>query len=94
MAATIKWTAWGDKNAKGDVEATGTAGDQLYVIQFDLDKRGRKTPKQTAVVRPGDGCEGPGVVLAESVSGRTAWQKCVNHAKALPAPTTEVAVSA
>jgi hypothetical protein len=56
------------RNAKGECESVGTADGREYKITRDGD--GFK-----ATVKQGGKTE----TLAEGVSGKTAWQKCVKH---------------
>ena len=68
--AKITWKNLGEKNEKGECEGVGTADGREYRIMRDGDAF-------KATVKVG----GKTTVLAEGVSGKTAWQKCVDHNK-------------
>lgn len=67
-ATKITWKNQGEKNEKGECEGVGTADGREYRITRDGDAF-------KATVKVG----GTTTVLAEGVSGKTAWQKCVAH---------------
>jgi hypothetical protein len=67
----ITWKLDGEKDAKGQAEGTGTCGDRTYRIT-------REGDAWKATVKVGNKT----TVLAENVgSGKSAWQKCVDHNK-------------
>lgn len=68
--AKLTWKNLGEKNEKGECEGVGTADGREYRIMRDGDAF-------KATVKVG----GKTTVLAEGVSGKTAWQKCVDHNK-------------
>jgi hypothetical protein len=72
--AKIAWKNLGEKNEKGECEGVGTADGREYRIMRDGDAF-------KATVKAGGKTE----TLAENVSGKTAWQKCVAHNKGLAA---------
>jgi hypothetical protein len=67
-AAKIAWKTQGEKDAKGNAPATGTADGRTYAITGS-------GQKWTATVKVGTKT----TTLAENVSAKTAWQKCVSH---------------
>jgi hypothetical protein len=71
-APKITWKLLGERDAKGDADAVGTANGREYKIAKQADG------KSTATVKQG----GKTTVLAEKVSGKSCWAACVKHNKA------------
>jgi hypothetical protein len=77
-APKIKWTPTGQKDPKtGECESVGVLGDRQYEITRNADGG-----KFTATVKVD---KGKPTTLAENVSGKVAWKKCVDHAKSVAA---------
>jgi hypothetical protein len=72
-ANRISWKPKGEKNAKGEAESVGTAGDRTYEITRQEDDLWRCT------VKVGDA--EPQLIAENLKSGKIAWRKCVDHAK-------------
>jgi hypothetical protein len=68
----IRWTADGEKDAKGDCPATGTVGDRTYKITKAADGSWKATVKVGTKTT---------VVIENAKSGKIAWSRCVADAK-------------
>jgi hypothetical protein len=68
----IRWTADGEKDAKGDCPATGTVGDRTYKITKAADGTWKATVKVGSKTT---------VVAENAKTGRACWAACVKDAK-------------
>ena len=80
MTKALVWKNHTAKNDAGECEGTGTRNGHRYEIMA-----GTEAGKFTATYIDEQGAPSVHELLAENVTGRTAWQKCVKHHKAQPA---------
>jgi hypothetical protein len=76
----LKWVKTGEPNDSGNCPSRAETEDGVYVIDGYDTATATWTPEG-----------GKPEVLAENVSGKTAWSKCVAHHKAKTAVATESA---
>jgi hypothetical protein len=71
----IRWTPDGERDANGECESTGVAGNRTYAIT-------RSGEGWTATVKTG---KGKPRTLVEDTTGKLAWARCVQDARSVTA---------